>query len=132
MEPASNDKMDTIDETIAYRVLVRKNLDYDIHITDPYLNPSLFQEIYEIICDTVCIKRTKVRINGQDYPYETVKSKFLKLNYDHVQYVISCMEKNTVKIGNIKAYLITALYNAPLTMNNYYKQQVQHDMYGAG
>lgn len=132
-EPAQNDTMDridTMDETIAYRILVRKNLEYDLHIADPY--PDLFQEIYEIICDIVCINRTSIRINGQDYPYETVKSRFLKLNYNHVEYVMECLRKNTAKIANIKAYLITALYNAPLTINNYYQQEVRHDMYGVG
>lgn len=132
-EPAQNDTMDRIDkmdETIAYRILVRKNLEYDLHIADPY--PDLFQEIYEIICDIVCINRTKVRISGQDYPYETVKSRFLKLNYNHVEYVMDCLSKNTSKIANIRAYLITALYNAPLTINSYYQQEVRHDMYGVG
>lgn len=133
-EPAKNemDRIDKMDETIAYRILVRKNLEYDLHIADPHQAPDLFQEIYEIICDIVCIKRTKVRINGQDCPYEIVKSRFLKLNYRHIEYVMHCLRKNTVKVANIKAYLITALYNAPLTMNSYYQQEVQHDMYGVG
>lgn len=126
------DGMDTMDETIAYRVLVRKNLEYDHHMkyAEQYKNTDLFQEIYEIVCDIVCINRKKIRINGQDCPYEIVKSRFLKLNHSHIEYVMDCLRKNTTKVANIRAYLITALYNAPLTINSYYQQKVQHDMYG--
>ena len=68
----------------------------------------------------------------QDYPYELVKSKFLKLNSGHLEYVIGCMHDTNTKITNIKAYMVTALYNAPSTINHYYQQEVQHDMYGGG
>ncbi|MFR4144976.1 MAG: DUF6017 domain-containing protein [Mediterraneibacter gnavus] len=61
-----------------------------------------------------------------------MKSKFLKLNKSHLEYVISCMERNTTKIANIKAYLITALYNAPNTIAHFYSAEVNHDMYGIG
>lgn len=71
-------------------------------------------------------------IAGEDYPYELVKSKFLKLNSGHLEYVIGCMHDTVTKITNIKAYMVTALYNAPSTMNHYYQQEVQHDMYGGG
>ena len=69
---------------------------------------------------------------GEDYPYELVKSRFLKLNSSHLEYVIGCMKETTTKITNIKAYMITALYNAPTTINHFYQQEVQHDMYGGG
>lgn len=62
-------------------------------------------------------------------PYELVKTRFLKLNSLHLEYVIECMQKNTTKIRNIKAYMITALYNAPTTVNHYYQQEVLHDTY---
>lgn len=125
------DGINRIDNTVAYRTLVRKNLDYDYHVkyAEQNSDAELFREIYEIICDIVCVNRTKVRINGEDYPYQVVKSCFLKLNSSHVEYVIECMKTNIANIKNIKAYLITALYNAPLTINHYYKQLVQHDMY---
>ena len=67
---------------------------------------------------------------GEDYPYSLVKSKFLKLNSTHLEYVIGCMKNNTTKVSNIKAYLTTALYNAPNTINHYYTAEVNHDMYG--
>ena len=90
---------------------------------------ELYEEIYEIICDVVCVERETIRINGEAYPYALVKSRFLKLNSCHVEYVMGCMKNTTTRITNIKAYLITALYNAPSTMNYYYQQEVQHDMH---
>ena len=95
-----------------------------------YFDREIFHELYEIICDVVCVKREKIRIEGEEYPYQLVKSRFLKLNSLHLEYVMHCMKETNTKIGNIRSYLITALYNAPNTMNHYYKQLVQHDMYG--
>ncbi len=127
------DGIDTIDETIAYMALIRKNLEYEHHMKyDQYGDKEMYEEIYETVCDVVCVKRKTIRINGEDYPYELVKSRFLKLNSSHVEYVMGCMKGTVTKITNIRAYLITALYNAPSTMNHYYQQEVQHDMYGGG
>ena len=78
----------------------------------------------------VCVKHMTVRIGGDEYPYELVKAKYLKLNSSHLNYVIDCMKNTTTKIANIKAYMVTTLYNAPNTINHYYQQEVQHDMYG--
>ncbi|MCM1160588.1 MAG: DUF6017 domain-containing protein [Roseburia sp.] len=78
------------------------------------------------------MKRKTVKVKGEDYPYESVKSKFLKLNSSHLQYVIGPMQNTMIKIGNIRVYMVTALYNAPNTMNYYYQQEVRHDMYGGG
>ena len=127
------DGIDTIDETNAYMALIRKNLEYEHHMKyDQYGDKEMYEEIYETVCDVVCVKRKTIRINGEDYPYELVKSRFLKLNSSHVEYVMGCMKGTVTKIANIRAYLITTLYNAPSTMNHYYQQEVQHDMYGGG
>ena len=72
------------------------------------------------------------RISGDDFPAEVVKSRFLKLNSTHIQYVMDCMRENTTYVRNIKKYLLAALYNAPSTISNYYSALVQHDMYGGG
>ena len=127
------DGIDAIDETDAYMALIRDNLEYEHHMKyDQYGDKEMYEEIYETVCDVVCVKRKTIRINGEDYPYELVKSRFLKLNSSHVEYVMGCMKGTVTKIVNIRAYLITALYNAPSTMNHYYQQEVQHDMYGGG
>ena len=127
------DTIDVIDETGAYMALVRDNLEYEHHMRyGGNDDKEMYEEIYETVCDVVCVKRRTLRINGEDYPYELVKSRFLKLNSSHVEYVMGCMRETTTKITNIRAYLITALYNAPSTMSHYYQQEVQHDMYGGG
>ena len=80
----------------------------------------------------VCVKRIHITIGIDRIPYELVKSRFLKLESSHLEYVIGCMQNTTTKITNIKAYMVTALYNAPTTINHFYQQEVQHDMYGGG
>jgi len=89
-------------------------------------------EIAELIVDTVCSARKTIRIAGDDYPAEVVKSRFMKLDSSHVRYVMDCMRDNTTYVRNIKKYLLAALYNAPSTISNYYSSLVQHDMYGDG
>ena len=122
---------DEMDEATAYMELIRENIDYDCMMqSQEWRDRDMYEELYQIICDVVCVPRKTVRIAGEDYPYNLVKSKFLKLNSSHLQYVISCMQNNTTKVANIKAYLITALYNAPNTMSHYYTAEVNHDMYG--
>ena len=127
----SIDKIDVMDETAAYMELIRENIDYDIVMQDyEWKHRDMYEELYQIICDVVCVPRQEIRIAGEDYPYSLVKSKFLKLKKSHLEYVIGCMERNTTKIVNIKAYLITALYNAPNTISHYYSAEVNHDMCG--
>ena len=67
-------------------------------------------------------------ISGQQYPRELVKSRFLKLNMSHVEYVINCLGKNTTKVRNIKSYLLASLFNAGSTISSYYRAEVNHDM----
>ena len=125
------DLIDVMEETDAYMALIRDNLDYEHHMKyDGYAEKELYEEIYETICDVVCVKRKTIRINGDEYPYGLVKARFLNLDSNHVAYVMNCMKDTTTKITNIRAYLITALYNAPSTMSHYYQQEVQHDLYG--
>ena len=121
-----------MDDVNAYIELIKDNIEYEHHMKyDDWQNKPLYEELFEVICEVVCVKRTTIRIAGEDYPYELVKSKFLKLNSGHLEYVIGCMHDTNTKITNIKAYMVTALYNAPSTINHYYQQEVQHDMYGA-
>ena len=128
---ASGSEMDAMDEAEGYMAIIRENLDYDILMSSPnWRNREMFEELYQLICEVVCVPRKTIRIAGEDYPYSLVKSKFLKLRSHHLEYVIDCIEHNTTKVANIKAYLITALYNAPNTISHYYTAEVNHDMYG--
>ena len=69
---------------------------------------------------------------GDDYPAEVVKSRFLKLDSSHIEYVLDRMRENTTYVRNIKKYLLAALYNAPATIGSYYTSLVSHDLYGNG
>jgi hypothetical protein len=90
---------DEIEKTAAYMELIRKNIEYDIMMSDKqWRDKDMYDELYEIICDVVCVPRKTIRIAGEDYPYSLVKSKFLKLNSSHLQYVMSCMQNNTTKV----------------------------------
>ena len=124
---------DRMDETKAYIELIKSNIEYDHHMKyDDWSKKALYDELFDVIRDVVCVKHKTIRIACEDYPYELVKSKFLKLDSSHLEYVIGCMQNTTTKIGNIKAYMVTALYNAPSTMHHFYQQEVNHDMYGGG
>jgi hypothetical protein len=125
-----DDKNDNTNETDNLVFLIKKNIDYEHHMKyDDYGKRSLFDELFKVVCDIVCVKREKVRIEKEDYPYELVKSKFLKLDGSHLEYVIDSMQKTTSKIGNLKQYMITALYNAQNTINHHYQQEVRFDEY---
>ena len=70
-------------------------------------------EIVDIMLETVCTRRKTIRIAGDDYPAELVKAKFMKLDSEHIRFVLDCMRENTTKIRNIKQYLRAVLFNAP-------------------
>ena len=124
------DGMDRMDERNRYEEIIRQNLDYDILCQDPKFDNDRFQEMIDIMLDAVCSTAPTIRINGEDMPQQVVKSCFLKLNSSHIEYVFEVMNKNPSDIRNIKAYLLTALYNASLTIDNYYSALVNHDFYG--
>ena len=85
-------------------------------------------EIVDLMLETVCTARKTIRIAGDDYPAELVKSKFMKLDSEHIRFVLNCMRENTTKVHNIKQYLRAVLFNAPSTIGNYYTALVAHDM----
>ena len=124
------DGMDRMDERNRYEEIIRQNLDYDILCQDSRFDKDRFREIMDIMLDAVCSTAPTIRINGEDMPQQVVKSRFLKLNNSHIEYVLEAMNKNPSDIRNIRAYLLTALYNASLTIDNYYSALVNHDFYG--
>ena len=86
--------------------------------------------IVELMTDVLCSTQTTIRIGGTDLPLRVVLERFQMLNRFHVEYVLDCMKATRSKIRNIRGYLLTALYNAPVTMEQYYQAAVQHDLYG--
>lgn len=128
--PSSEDTdgMDGSDLVKVYCKIIRDNVEYECLVSR--YGKERMDETVELILETVVARRPYIRIAGEDYPKEIVRSRFLKLNSGHLEYVFECMDRNTAKIGNIKAYLLAALYNAPATMDSYYRAQVNHDLYG--
>ena len=130
--PRSSDRKgrDRMREREGYRELILENIEYDCLIQNHRLDRDRLDELVELMVDTVCSNREMIRIAGDDYPAEVVKSRFLKLNSSHIEYVLDRMRENTTYVRNIKKYLLAALYNAPATIDSYYTSLVSHDMYG--
>ncbi|MCM1231752.1 MAG: helix-turn-helix domain-containing protein [Ruminococcus flavefaciens] len=111
-----------------YREIIKDNIDYDILMQDMKFDGDRLNEIVDLMLETVCTRRKTIRVAGDDYPAELVKAKFMKLDGEHIRFVLDCMRENTTKIRNIKQYLKAALFNAPSTIGNYYTSLVSHDM----
>ena len=122
----------SLTEMESYRDLILENIEYDYlcREVDPY--QENLDEIVELMVETVCAKRQTTRIAGSDFPHEVVRSRFLKLDSEHIRFVMDCMQKNSSEIRNMKQYLLTVLFNAPTTISNYYTAQVNHDMNAGG
>lgn len=123
------DGIDGMDKAESYRDLIMFNIEYDILVER--WGAERMDEAVELILETVLSKREYIKIAGDEYPREVVKSRLLKVSSSHLEYVFDCIDKNTTKVRNIKSYLITALYNAPATMDSYYRAEVNHDLYGS-
>ena len=119
-------------ERESYREIILENIDYDILTQDEKLDRDRLDELVELMVDTVCSNREMICIAGDDYPAEVVKSRFLKIDSSHIEYVLERMRESTTYVRNIKKYLLAALYNAPVTMDSYYTSLVSHDLYGSG
>ena len=126
-EPPEKKRMERNDAYRVYEEIIKDNIDYDILIQD-MADRDRLDEIVDLILETVCTRRKTIRVAGDDYPAELVKSKFMKLDSEHIRFVLDCMRENTTKIRNIKQYLKAALFNAPSTIGNYYTSLVSHDM----
>lgn len=110
--------------------LILENIEYDFLKQRFGTYCEDLEEIVELIVETVCAKRKITRIAGSDFPHEVVRSRFLKLDSSHIEFVMDSLKKNTTEIRNMKQYLLTVLFNAPTTISNHYTAQVNHDMYG--
>lgn len=121
----------SLEKIMDYRDLILENIEYDIlRERNPY-DVETLDEIVELMLEVVTATRKNTRIAGSDFPHEIVRSRFLKLNAEHIQFALDGMKQNTTKIRNIKQYLLTVLYNAPTTISSYYSALVNHDMYGS-
>ena len=121
-------QIDEMDEITAYRDVIKENIDYENLKASQgsEAERKRIDEIYEIICDVVCSKKGTIRVSGEDKPLEVVKSVFLKLTSEHIEYVTECLDRTYSDIGNIRSYLITALYRSIQTAENFNNQKVNH------
>ena len=119
-------------EMESYRDLILENIEYDHLCREFSTYREDLDEIVELIVETVCARRKTTRIAGADFPHEVVRSRFLKLDSSHIEFVMECLHNNSTEIRNMKQYLLTVLFNAPTTMSNHYTAQVNHDMHAGG
>lgn len=122
--PTRTERMDR--ET--YREILENNIEFDILLQNYPYEEDTIHEILELLVDSVCTTKQTIRISGDDKPAEVVRSQFLKLNREHITFVLDSLSQNTTRIRNIKQYLLATLYNAPLTIGSYYRSLVSHDM----
>ena len=112
-QPQERKRTERNDAYRVYEEIIKDNIEYDILLQDMKFDHDRLNEIVDIILETLCTSRKKIRIAGDDYPAELVKSKFMKLNSEHIRFVLDCMQENTTKIRNIKQYLKAVLFNSP-------------------
>ena len=110
---------DRIDRIDTYREIIKENIEFEA-LVQRY-GYERVDELVELMLQTVLLPTAIYPHCRDDYPREVVKSRFLKVNFSHVEYVFDCLDSNTTKVRNIKSYLLAALYNAPTTMDSYYR-----------
>ena len=104
----------------AYREQIMTNVDYDYLVGYTAVDRERLDELVGLMLDTVCSTKPTIRVAGEELPTEVVRSRLLKLTGAHLRYVLERINENTTEVRHVKPYLLTALYNAPLTMDNHY------------
>ena len=115
------------DDRTVYQDYFSRQLNVDSLIAANPDDEDMLREMLELLVDTVCSRRKLIRIAGDDKPAEVVKAQLMKLNSDHLRFVLMCLKENTSQVRNIRQYLLATLYNAPMTMHSFYAARVQHD-----
>ena len=116
------------EERMGYELYLKEQLDFEVLKQEYPYDKEMIDGILEMILDVLCSKRKMIRIAGDDKPVNVVKGRFMKLTIEHIRYVMNCLQENTTKIRSIKQYMLAALYNAPSTIDGYYRAEVNHDM----
>ena len=111
-----------------YERYFRESLSIDVLLRENLGEEETILGILDLMVDVCCFRRSVIRIAGDDKPLAVVKSRFMKLNAEHIRYVLKCLSENTTKVRNIRQYLLTALYNAPATIRPFYQAWVNNDM----
>jgi len=117
-----------IDEMDRYRERIKENIDFDLLLDEHPYDEATLEGYVEMMVEVCCSCRDFIRIAGEEISTGVLKDRFLKLNYEHISYVLDSMSQNTTLVRNVKAYTLAALYNAPTTIGQYYASLVSHDM----
>lgn len=117
-----------MDEIGQYREIIKENIDYDLLLLEHPYDQELIKGYVELIVEACCSQRDYIRVNQENMPRDLVRSRLLKLTKEHISYVMESLRRSTTYVGNIKAYTLSALYNAPITMDQHYVSLVSHDM----
>lgn len=116
------------EERMGYEAYLDEQLGIEALKADYPYDTGILDGIRELILDVICSKKKTIVIAGDEKPVNVVKGRFMKLDMEHIRYVMNCLQESTAKIRNIKQYLLAALYNAPATIDSYYRAEVSHDM----
>ena len=125
-----SDKIATKEDMIRYEAIIKNNIEYDVLIQ--YEQKDDVDELVSIMVDLCCYSGKSIVIGGEKKSAEIVKSQMLKINSEHISYVINSLKENRNRVKNIKKYVQACLYNAPQTMGNYYTNLVNADMKQGG
>ena len=119
-DPFSSDAESEPDERTRLEAYFMQSLEMDLLLRAcPDDEDTIYQNV-DLLVDTCSTKRKLQRVAGDDKPAEVVRSRFMKLNADHIRFVLKCLAESTAPVRNMKQYLLAALYNAPTTMQLYY------------
>lgn len=117
-----------MDEIYIYEEYLSEKLEVELLCERYPSDKDMVRGMYDLALEIMLCKNDTVQIAGNEFPTQIVKSRFMKLDSSHIEYVLSCLKSNTTKIGNIKKYLLTSLFNAPATMHSFYQAEFNHDM----
>ena len=118
------------DEMADCRAQILGRIGYTELVRDRPWDRGQVDELVELMVEAACSKRDTIRVAGNEVPQALVRRRLLGLNGDHLNFVLDCLQRNTTQVRNIKGYLLTSLYNAPVTMENSYVAQVNYELYG--
>ena len=131
-DPFSSDAESEPDERTRLEVYFMQSLEVDLLLRVCPDEEDTIDQIVDLLVDTCATNRKLLRVAGDDKPAEVVRSRFMKLNADHIRFVLKCFAESTTPVWNMKQYLLAALYNAPTTMQLYYQNQTNHDLSNRG
>ena len=109
------------------RELIRDNVEYDVLISDRRVSRKKIDDLIEIMVEA-CVLGSDLKIGGRKIPHSMIQSRFEKYDRFTMEYVLGSLSDNTTDVKNVKQYLLTTLYNAPVTMENHLSLMVQHDL----